>query len=169
MINALFAVDPYGGMGLNGTMPWPHNSADLANFKQLTLGHVVVMGRKTWNDENMPKPLKGRITYVATSSPTLFNTATISGDLKQEVLKLEKQHPGKIIWIIGGPDILEQCRDVLDRVYLTHYKKTYKVDTKINIRQFLSGWDQVSAVADPNLDFTTVVYENFFGRTKTST
>jgi dihydrofolate reductase len=69
MINALFAVDQYGGMGFNGTLPWPHNSVDLANFKQLTDTHIVVMGRKTWDDPKMPKPLVGRTVYVATGRP----------------------------------------------------------------------------------------------------
>lgn len=168
MINALFAVDYYGGMGFNGTMPWPHNSADLANFKELTMGHVVVMGRKTWDDKHMPKPLKGRITYVATNHPT-FDTATIKGDLKQQILSLEQKHPGKIIWVIGGPDVLEQCDGIFDRLYLTHYKGSYKIDTKINMKSFLTGWSQKTATADPKTNFTTVVYESLFKRSPGST
>jgi len=166
MINALFAVDAFGGMGFNGTMPWPHNSADLANFKSLTMGHVVVMGRKTWDDKNMPKPLPGRITYVATTNPPLFNTATITGNLKQEILRLEEQHSDKIIWVIGGAELLAQCDGIFDRLYLTHYKSSYKVDTKINLKQFLSGWHPVKATAEPDTNFTTVIYENIFGRTR---
>jgi len=164
MINALFAVDQYGGMGFNGTMPWPHNPADLKNFKELTDGHVVVMGRKTWDDKNMPKPLKNRITYVATSKPPLLHTATISGDMREEILALEKKHPGKTIWVIGGPDLLAQCDGIFDRLYLTHHKGSYKIDTRINLKTFLSGWSQKTATADPNTNFTTVVYESLFKR-----
>ena len=69
MINALFAADQFGGMGLNGTLPWPHNSSDLKQFKQLTNGHVVVMGRRSWDDAKLPKPLEGRTVYVATNRP----------------------------------------------------------------------------------------------------
>ena len=46
MINAIFAVDYNGGMGFNGTLPWPHNPEDLANFKSTTEQQVVVMGRR---------------------------------------------------------------------------------------------------------------------------
>jgi len=99
MINALFSVDQYGGMGFNGSMPWPHNSEDLSNFKRLTMGHVVVMGRKTWDDNKMPKPLEGRITYVATTRP-IYNTSSIKGDIKQNLLDIEQRHKGKIIWVI---------------------------------------------------------------------
>jgi dihydrofolate reductase len=168
MINALFAVDSYGGMGFNGTMPWPHNSADLQNFKSLTMGHVVVMGRKTWSDKNLPKPLLGRTTYVATNKPFLPYTSTISGDLKTEILKLEDLHRDKIIWVIGGPEVLEQCDGIFDRLYLTHYKGSYKIDTKLNLKNFLSGWSQKTATADPKTNFTTVVYESLFKRTSRS-
>lgn len=166
MINALIAVDKNGGMGFNGTMPWPHNSADLKNFKQLTDGHVVVMGRKTWDDKNMPKPLKGRTTYVATSKTFLPHTSVISGDMKEEILALEKKHPGKTIWVIGGPELLAQCDGIFDRLYLTHYKGSYKIDTRINLKTFLSGWSQKSATADPTTNFTTVIYESLFRRIK---
>jgi dihydrofolate reductase len=168
MINALFAVDQYGGMGFNGTMPWPHNPADLANFKQLTMDHVVVMGRKTWDDSNMPKPLKGRITYVATNRP-VFHTAQIKGDLKEQVLRLEQLHPTKTIWIVGGPDVLEQCHEILDQIHLTHHKGSYKIDTKINLKSFLAGWSPKTATSDPRTNFTTVVYESLFKRIKAST
>lgn len=168
MINALFAVDANGGMGFNGTMPWPHNSADLKNFKELTTGHVVVMGRRTWDDKNMPKPLKGRTTYVATHSPFLEHTAVISGDISAELLKLESQHPDKIIWVVGGPELLEQCHNVFDKLHLTHYKGSFKIDTRINLRKFLSGWEAKSAYADPENNFTTVVYESLFKRLPSS-
>ena len=164
MINALFAVDINGGMGLNGTMPWPHNPADLKNFQDLTMGHVVVMGRKTWDDKKMPKPLKGRITYVATHSPVLPNTGVISGDLNSRILELEKLHPNKIIWVIGGPKLLEQCSGIFDRLYLTHYKGSYKIDTRINLKSFLAGWIPKSATAEIDQNFSTVIYENLFKR-----
>lgn len=169
MINALFAVDHYGGMGFNGTMPWPHNKQDLANFKELTMGHIVVIGRTSWEDKNFPKPLPGRLTYVVTNQPFArpADTFSIKGDLKEELLKLEKQYPNKTIWVVGGPNVLEQCEGVLDRLYLTHYKGSYKIDTKLNLKSFLTGWSQKTATCDPKTNFTTVVYEHLFKRIKT--
>lgn len=166
MINALFAVDKYGGMGFNGTMPWPHNPADLKNFKHLTDDHVVVMGRRTWDDKNMPKPLKGRITYVATSKSFLQHTAVISGDMKEALQELEAKHPDKTIWVIGGPELLSQCDGMIDRMYVTHYKNGYRSDTKLNLKTFLAGWMPKTAYAEPDQTFTTVVYENIFKRIK---
>ena len=72
MINAIFAVDYNGGMGINGTLPWPHNAEDLAHFKRLTTDKVVVAGRRTWDDPKMPKPLPNRTVYVATNRPVSY-------------------------------------------------------------------------------------------------
>jgi len=168
MINALFAVDYYGGMGVNGTLPWPHNSADMANFKRLTDGHVVVMGRNTWDDPKMPKPLPGRTVYVATNRSTMY-ASTINGDINDAILKIEKQHPDKIIWVIGGANLLEQCSDIFDNLYLTHFKGSYKVDTKINLKTMLTGWQPVRAEVAPDFSFTLIRYENLFRRSSTST
>ena len=67
MINAIFAIDEDGGMGLDGSMPWPTNRSDLDWFKVHTLGHIVVMGRGTWDAKDMPKPLPRRTNWVITS------------------------------------------------------------------------------------------------------
>lgn len=168
MIHALFAVDKYGGMGLNGSLPWPHNSADMAHFKKLTTGHVVVLGRRSWEDPKMPKPLKDRTVYVAANRP-VEHAKRISGDLRAEILKLEQLHPDQTIWVVGGPTLLEQCADILDRIYLTHMPQSYKVDTKLNVKQFLTGWVPRQATSDAKNNFTMVIYEPLFGRLKTST
>jgi dihydrofolate reductase len=165
MINAVFAADYFGGLGFNGTLPWPHNSTDLNNFKQLTDGHVVVMGRRTWDDPKLPKPLPNRTAYVATSRPLAHAGGTaISGDLAEEVVKLQKNYPNKTIWVIGGADILSQCRDLYDRIYLTHFKGAYRTDTKIDLRAALTGYRMVSATAAPQDNCTFVVYESIFKR-----
>ena len=167
MISAIIACDIDGGIGRGGTLPWPKISEDLKRFREYTTNSVVVMGRKTWDDRNMPKPLPGRVTYVATHHHVPTNT--ITGDVKEKILKLEKQYPDKIIWIVGGPSLLEQCDGIIDRIYLTHHKGSYKIDTKINLKTFLTGWFPKTASADPNTKFTTVVYENIFKRTSGST
>ena len=168
MINAVFAADFWGGMGFNGTLPWPHNPADLAHFQKLTKDHVVVMGRKTWDDPKLPKPLPGRIVYVATNRP-VFHAGRISGDIKSEVLRLEQQHPDKIIWVVGGPKLLVECIDILDRVHLTHFQESFKVDTKIDLKVFLRGFQMTGASVASDFKSTFVTYEPIFGRTQTST
>jgi dihydrofolate reductase len=167
MINAIFAVDHYGGMGFNGSLPWPHNSHDLANFQRLTQNHIVVMGRRTWDDPVMPKPLLGRIVYVA-SNRTVTNAMQISGDIVDQVLRLEQENPDRVVWIIGGPQLIESCVNVLDAVYLTHFKGSFRTDTKIELRNFMAGFAPVRATVAPDFKSTLVKYENIFRRIKTS-
>jgi dihydrofolate reductase len=163
MIHAIFAVDHNGGMGLNGSLPWPHNAEDMANFKRLTNGQVVVMGSKTWLDPKMPKPLPGRIVYVASSKPT-FYAQQIQGDIKEQVLAIEERHADKNICIIGGPALIQECLPLVDVIYLTHLKGSYKVDTRIDLKSALVGWVPVRAQVSSDFSFVTVKYENLFKR-----
>lgn len=162
-INAIFAVDNSGGMGYNGSLPWPHNSADLTNFQKLTKNNVVVMGRKTWDDPAMPKPLKGRTVYVASHSHAPY-AVTFHGDVVTKLLDLELQHPDKQIFVIGGAQLIQASAPILDRVYLTYFKDSYKVDTRIHVADFLKGFKPVRAQVNRDFQSTMVVYETVFTR-----
>ena len=100
MINAIFAVDFNGGMGFNGSLPWPHNAEDLQHFKDLTTGHVVVCGRKTWDDPKMPKPLPNRTNYVF-SSQSIPGVRTLNGNVIENLKALEQIHTNQTIFVIG--------------------------------------------------------------------
>jgi dihydrofolate reductase len=163
MINAIFAVDFNGGMGFNGTLPWPHNAEDLQQFKTLTTGHVVVCGRKTWDDPKMPKPLPDRTVYVATHRPVAYATP-ISGDIKENLLKIEASHPGRKIFVIGGSALLEEAQPLLDRIYVTHIKGTYRSDTRIYVKEFLTGFQPVRAQVSRDFQSTFTIYESVFKR-----
>jgi dihydrofolate reductase len=166
-ISAIFAVDVNGGMGFNGTLPWPHNAADLANFQKLTKDNVVVMGRKTWDDPAMPKPLKGRVVYVASHRPAPF-AVTFHGDIIEHLLALEEQHKDKQIFVIGGAQLIEEAHPILDRIYLTHFKDSYKVDTRIHVSEFLKGFKPVRASVNSDFRSTTIIYDSLFKRTPRS-
>ena len=163
MIKALFAVDQFGGMGYNGGLPWSHNKADMVNFQKLTNGHVLVMGRNTWDDPALRKPLLGRTVYVATHRPV--TAGRISGNIVEEVLKLEKIYSDKIIWIGGGPTLLNECRDLYDAIHLTHFKGSYKIDTRIDLKAFLSGFTMEYASVAEDIQSTFIRYEPIFKRT----
>ncbi|HET8688714.1 MAG TPA: dihydrofolate reductase [Methanosarcina sp.] len=165
-ISAIFAVDNSGGMGLNGSLPWPHNAPDLANFQRLTKDNVIVMGRKTWDDPKMPKPLKGRIAYVASHSYAPY-AITFQGDLVTKLLELEKVHSGRNIFVIGGPGLIEAAKPVLDRIYLTHFRDSYKVDTRIHLGEFLKGFKPIRAQVNSDFQSTLITYAPIFNRTST--
>jgi len=131
LIKAILACDDYGGVSKKGTLPWPHNSTDLKWFKENTAGHVVVMGSTTWEDPHMPRPLPKRINVLATSRPSDYNGADkyISGDLNLSVQRLAEEYPSLITWVIGGPNIIEQCLDVIDEFYISRIPGAYQCDT----------------------------------------
>ena len=108
MIHGIFAADAQGGIGFDGTLPWPHNQEDFKYFKEITSGHVVVMGRRTWDDPKMPKPLPNRVNYVVTNRPIgMRNVRTLAGDIVARLKELEEIHTGKDIFVIGGKNLID--------------------------------------------------------------
>ncbi len=159
MIKAIFAVDVWGGMGYNGSLPWPHHSEDFKYFKEQTTNQVVVMGRRTWDDPKMPKPLPDRICYVATNR-AVQKAAVLKGDLTVEIKKLQSMYPHKDIWIIGGPDIILNCKDIIDQLHITHFKGQFRADVKMDMRRLLGTFRATSAWESTDKKCTWTTYKN---------
>jgi dihydrofolate reductase len=159
MINAIFAVDSTGSLGLDGSLPWAPIAEDFAWFKENTMNGVVVMGRRTWDDPKMPKPLPGRTSYVFTSRP-IANAYTASGDDCEKLKKIEHAYPTKTIWVIGGKDILESARPVLDNLYLTYIKAPHRADVKIHLNDYLVGFRAMTAIPTEHRRCTFMIYKN---------
>ena len=130
MIRAILACDDLGGVSKEGSIPWPKNSKDLGWFKKNTTNNVVVMGSKTWVDPLMPWPLPNRVNVLATTRRESFPGADkyIEGNLKEEVLSLKNEYPQKTIWIIGGPNIIDQTIEVVEEFYLSRIPGRYDCD-----------------------------------------
>jgi dihydrofolate reductase len=161
MIKAIFAVDVWGGMGYQGHLPWPHHKEDMKYFQDNTMNNIVVMGRRTWDDTKMPKPLNGRIVYVATNRSLVGEPANaISGDLCPVVQQLANNNPDKTIWIIGGPDILMETRSITDEVHITHFKSQYRTDCSIDLKKYLSLFRVTSAKPSVDRKCTWMTYKN---------
>lgn len=162
MIASIFSVDQTGGVGNKGTLPWKHHPEDMTWFKDLTTNHVVIMGRKTWDDVRMPKPLPNRTCIVATSRPLdgFSKIRTIQGNLCDKILSLQQLYPSKTIWIIGGVDLLNQCKNITDYAYVTHRKGSFFSDTRIDLARYMAGMRITSSrpSADKMLNFA--VYKN---------
>ena len=141
MIRAILACDEKWGIGKNGTLPWPNNSADLKWFKESTTGGVVVMGRKTW--DSLPfKPLPNRKNIVVSSS--LVEGADITVDVDRLTrVTLPMLQPISDIWIIGGAKLFESTIDIMDEIWLSNIAGEYDCDTFLPkwkiMRQFTIG------------------------------
>ena len=128
MISAIVAVDNDWGIGFNGEL-LEHIPEDLIYFKTLTTGHIVVMGRKTW-DSLPKKPLPNRFNVVITSQERHFEEMTAFIPFSEAVSRL-KHSPKEDDWfIIGGGRIYKELLPYCDRVYVTKIFKDHdQVDT----------------------------------------
>lgn len=135
MISAIFAIDENNGMGYNGKLPWPKIQEDLSFFKQKTNNEIVVMGKNTWNSPDMPTPLPNRLNIVC-SNTDIDNVITLSGDIRKGILLLHKSNPHKIIFIIGGMNILMQTAPIIDKVYVSKIHGSYPADVIFPSEEF---------------------------------
>lgn len=142
MINAIIACDIDGGIGRNGTLPWPRISEDLRRFREQTTNEVVVMGRKTWDDPVMPKPLPRRINVIVTTRDDIDTwtvlgegVVTATGDPEIILKTLQATFRYRDIYVIGGSSLFNQCLPYIDRLFLTRVKKSFDCDQFINYNQ----------------------------------
>jgi len=130
LIRAIFACDRENGIGKTGTLPWAHNSEDLRWFKKCTDGDVVIMGRRTWNDHKMPKPLPNRYNIVISSQniPAGPNVVLHSVKSVEQHIKEFNQD----IWIIGGKHTFDELMYMCEEVWISRIDGYYDCDTHLN-------------------------------------
>lgn len=119
-ISVIAAVADNGVIGRNGDLPW-RLSADLQRFKRLTMGHPIVMGRKTW--ESLGRPLPGRTSVVVTRQMDYGAAAegVVVVHEFADALAAAQSAPGgdDEIFIIGGAELYRVAAPTAQRLYLT--------------------------------------------------
>jgi len=125
LISIIVAISEDYGIGKDNRLLW-NIPGDLARFKKLTMGHCIVMGKKTW--ESLPKkPLPGRKNIVITDIPgETFEGSVTAYSVGDAVGKCEGDSE---IFIIGGGSIYRQFMPLADRLYITHVHKKAPADT----------------------------------------
>lgn len=118
MINLIVAMAQERVIGAGGKMPW-HLPADLRYFKQVTLGHTIFMGRRTF--ESIGRPLPGRENIVLSRDPSCtFSGCTVVSDLEAALLPYRGNAPGTPdCFVIGGGQLYAQALPQCDRLYVT--------------------------------------------------
>ena len=117
------AVAANGVIGKNGGLPW-HLPEDLKHFKRLTLGHPVIMGRKTW--ESLGKALSGRENIVVTTRPGYDAPgAAVAGSLPA-ALALCAAEP--VAFVIGGQQLFAESLPIADGLVLTEIQRDFPGD-----------------------------------------
>ena len=98
-LHLIWAEDEAGGIGRDGALPWRQRT-DLQRFKALTLGHPVVMGRRTW--ESLPFPLPGRENLVLTRREGWSDEGAVRTTMEDV---RARSAAGETLFIIGGGEI----------------------------------------------------------------
>lgn len=120
------AINEEGVIGKNNDLPWKLKE-DLRRFKNLTTGHIVVMGRKTF--DSLPSgPLPNRIHVVITSNKSLYNETNeyihyIPLDDSTNYIMTLHEKTKKDVFIIGGATMYKHFFPVIKRFYITLVKK----------------------------------------------
>lgn len=133
-IEIIAAVSKNLTIGKNNHIPW-NIPADLQHFKDITNGHIVVMGKNTY--QSIPKqrfPLKGRINIVVMTQPAFESTddafCTTYEELDKLIKELHSKYQDKKCFIIGGYELYKCFIKRASTLHITHIDKNYDGDVK---------------------------------------
>jgi dihydrofolate reductase len=118
------AVAANGIIGAGGRLPW-HIPEELRHFKRLTLGHPVIMGRRTW--ESLKGPLPGRENIVVTRTPGYEAPGAAVARSLSGALALCIGEP--VAFVIGGTRLFEEALPLAAGMVLTEIRRDYEGDT----------------------------------------
>lgn len=125
IISIIAAVASNGVIGRDGGLPW-HLPVDLRRFRELTVGHAVIMGRKTY--ESIGRPLPDRRTIVMSRQPYAGPSGVVVAGSLQGALALAAGESE--VFICGGGEIYRQALPLADRIYLTRLDRPYEGDVQ---------------------------------------
>jgi dihydrofolate reductase len=147
-------------IGIDNKLPW-HLKDDLQNFKKLTMGHHILMGRKTY--ESIGKGLPGRVSLVISGRPqaNLDNVFWFSSIFR--AIKQAERNGETELFIIGGEQIFKYALSLVDRIYLTEVKGEVKGDVYFP-QLSLKNWKKISEQhfsqnAENDHDFSLLVLD----------
>lgn len=162
MISHVVAMARNRVIGRTNDLPW-YLPADLRHFKQLTLHHTVLMGRKTFDSifGRLGKPLPERRSIVVSRSVNDLPGVEVVSDIEHVLAHLD---PSEEVFVIGGASIYERTLDSADRLYITEIAADANGDTYYPDFNAAGRWREVSRethVKDERnpYDYSFVLYE----------
>ena len=145
-------------IGAGNTLPW-RCPEDLQHFKKLTMGHHLIMGRKTF--VSIGKPLPGRTTVVVTRDRNLkLEGCTVVNSIPEALAACTRDSQ---VFVVGGADIYAQTLDLADTLYVTEIQKVVMGDAAFPDFD-PSDWTEISRehrsrMAPEPLDYHFVTYK----------
>ena len=145
----ILAVARNGVIGKGGALPW-HLSEDLRHFKKTTMGHAVIMGRKTYDSIGRPLP-KRRNVVVSNKPAATFPGCETAGTLEEAIALARKTDPCP--FVIGGASLYERALPLATEIHLTMIDEDVEGD--VYFRADLTDFEEVETRAGqtPGLAF----------------
>ncbi|MBS3136179.1 dihydrofolate reductase [Candidatus Woesearchaeota archaeon] len=150
-MNIIAAMTKDRVIGKDNKLIW-NIPVDLKNFRNITSGNTVIMGRKTF--ESIGNPLPNRHNIVVSSSMQHVDGIDVCKDIKEALAKAKEY--GKEIFIIGGSSIYRQTVPFADKMYISWVKKYYHGDAYFPDFDIVE-WEVIEEKNFPEFDF--VVYK----------
>ena len=155
-ISIIVAMSDNYVIGLKNKLPW-HISADLKNFKNITLGNPIIMGRKTY--DSIGKPLKARDNIVISRDNSLKIDGVEVVDSLEKAIFMTAEAP--VTFIIGGEQIYQIALPIATHMYVTKVEGNFEGDAYFpDYNQ--EEWREVGRedlITDDNLKFSFLKYE----------
>jgi len=126
IISLLVAMDESRGIGKAGKLPW-RLSADMKRFRELTMGHHIIVGRKTF--ESIGKPLPARDMIVVTREESLKPDGCMTARSVEAAIALAEDRGETEVFVCGGAAIYAQALNAAHRIYLTQVHANVDADT----------------------------------------
>ncbi len=158
----IVAADRQWAIGRDGGM-CHHLPADMAFFKQTTMGGVLILGRKTLDSFPGGRPLPGRVNIVITRQKDFYREGCIIVHSPQEALQRAKEYVPRPAFVVGGGEIYRQMLPWCTKAYVTKIDTIFdQPDTFVDDLDARPEW-QVSAVSEKKeysgITFQFVTYE----------
>lgn len=118
-------------IGKGDQLPW-HLSADLKRFKTITMGHPMIMGRKT--HESIGKVLPGRLSIIVTHNKNYTVEGAVVVHSIEEAIAIAQQHDTKEAFVIGGAAIIKEGLKYCNKIYLTKVLAKVEGDVYLDLK-----------------------------------
>jgi len=125
-LSLIVAVAENGVIGHNNQLIW-HLPNDLKQFKRLTTGHCIIMGRKTF--DSIGKPLPNRTSIIISRNSDFQVAGCITVDSLENAILEAKKIGNEEAFVIGGAEIYRLALPMVDKIYLTEVHHAYEGDT----------------------------------------
>ena len=160
-MNAIAAVDANWALG-NKNRLLTSIPADMKFFREKTMGHVVVMGRKTLESFPNGLPLKNRVNIVLTANRSYKVKDAIIVHTKEELLEELKKYDSNELYVIGGGSIYEMLIPYCDTAYITKIDHVYAADTYFPNLDQMDDWEMTEVSEEQtcfDLEYVFAKYE----------